>query len=338
MPGFRDDTTFDRPSVRGARSANTGIGVSFAPTGTAAAPAASADPFAMFNDPASNFLTQIIKGQLGSLSSAPATDPTSAGLMSFLTGQLGKLSSAGPVSFSAGNGLLGDFITEGRKRIDELNQAPFSAQEEQALKTRTRNDLATQRDQAKQRILEDASRRGVMDSSGIVGSEMTDLEGQTTAQDAKNQNDLMLYIADKASQNKNLAAQIAQQLASAGSQDAAMQLQAATASEAANSNRQGQIMGIANALANMAAQQRGEARARQGDVVQLASMLAELPIQRLQLASNVLNGQGGSIPNLFGDVSQLNNAQTYAQNNANAATGSWLNALSTLASYFANKK
>lgn len=325
--------------LRGAD--RSGLGLTFSPAATTPAtttPAASTDPFSMFSDPATNFLTQIIKGQIGSLASAPATDPFTASLVPFLTKQMTGLSSAAPVSFDASNGLLGQFAQEGQQRIAELNQAPFTDAQEQALQTKTRNDLAVQRDQAKTRLMEDASRRGLGQSSGIVGQEISNLEGQTTAADAKNQNDLMLWIADQVQQRKNQAATISGQLAQAGQADAGMRLSAQTASENANSNRTGQIVGIATALANMAAQQRGEARARQGDITQLASVLAELPVQRLELASTILNGNTVQPSSIFNDTYALNNAQTNQNQYANAADAQFIGALSQLASYFANKK
>jgi hypothetical protein len=336
---MRDTSIEDRPVGR-RRPYVPDPGVTFGPGPTTpAAGAPNTDPFGMFNDPSTNYLTDTIKKQLAALNHAPSTDPTTSWLMSFLTDKLHSSADAAPVSFDVGNGLLGDFINEGRQRIAELNQAPFTSAEEQALKTRTRNDLASQRDEARQRLTEDASRRGIGNSSGIVGQEVANLEGQTTAQDAKNQNDLMLYIADKTQERKNQAATIAQSLASAGQADAAMQMQGKIAAESANSNRQGQVMGIATALANMAAQQRGEARARQGDILQLSTLLAELPVQRLQLAANILNGSGGgNINSIFQDVLGLNNAQQGAQNQQTGAQASFLQALTALASYFANRK
>lgn len=319
------------------------IGASFAPgepNPSAPSPTggAPADPFSMFNDPATNYLTQTIKSQIAGLNSAPLYDPTTAGLMAFLGRTMGSLSKAAPISFNASNPLLGDFITEGRQRIAELNQAPFTAAQETALKARTRNDLATQRDQAKQRLMEDAARRGLGESSGIIGQEVANLEGQTTAQDAKNQNDLMLWIADQAQQRKNQAASIAQSLAGAGQAQAEMEMRAAEASNNANMARQGMVLNLAGTLAQMAAQARGEARANRQDVLQMATMLSELPVQRLQLAMGVLNGSGGNnIPNIFNDVMSLNNAQANAQTQADQQQAAWVNALSQWASYIANK-
>lgn len=312
-------------------------GVVFSPAPSPAPPSAgSTDPFAMFDDPATNYLTGIIRNQIGSLQNT-GPDPTTSGVLSFLGGRLGALASAPPVSFNVDNSLMGDFVTEGRKRIEELNQAPFTAQEEQALKTRTRNDVAMQRDQAKQRLMEDAARRGLGKSSGIIGQEVSNLEGQTTAQDAKNQNDLMLWIAQQGQDRKNQAASIAQQLAAMGQSQAQLGLQAQTAAASVNQNRDAMALNVANQLAAIAAQQRGEARANRQDVLSLATLLADLPVQRLQLANQILNGNAPSVPSLFGEVNTLNTAQQNAQQAQQAQNAQFINALAQYAGYYGNR-
>lgn len=314
-------------------------GMTFSPASPAApasAPAgASTDPFSMFSDPATNFLTQTIKSQLGQLAATP-TDPTTSALNSVLSSQLGSLASASPVSFNVSNPLLTTFTTQAEQRINELNQAPYTDAQTQAMMASTRNDLATQRDQAKQRLMEDASRRGLAPSSGIVGQEIANLEGQTTAQDAKNQNDLMLQIAQKTQDNKNLATTIAGQLAQAGQAQAGLDLSAQEGAAQINNARTSQILGIATTLANLAAQQRGETRARQGDILALATQLANLPLQRLQTVSSILNGSTPSPGSVFNDTLAFNNAQQGAQNASNTAYAQFLNGLSTYAGYLAN--
>lgn len=348
--------TFD-PARR--RTRTTGApGISFAPTPTAT-PAADAstngnDPFAQFSDPSTHFLEQIIQQQLGHLS-GPVHDPTRDGIMAFLGKQLGTMSSAPPITFDApgdfsvDNPLLNDFIASGRQRITELNQRPFTDAEEAALRTRTRNDTLVTRDAAKQHVLEDAARRGLGESSGVIQAGLQGQEQAFTSADAKNQNDLMLWIADQIQQRKDKATGISQQLAGAGEQQAArvqagrtaagqLKMQGQIAATSANQARQGQVMGIAGALAEMAAQARGETRAREGDVLSLSTLLSQLPIQRLQTLMGVLNGSGGNnIQDLFGNVATLNNAQQNATNTHNAQSASFLNGLSSLASYYANR-
>lgn len=316
------------------------------------------DPFSMFDDPSTHYLEDVIKRQLGDLSK-PYSDPTSAGLMDFFRNQLGTLSSAPPIAFDmpgdfgVSNDLLGDFITEGRKRIAELNERPFTDSEEAALKTRTRNDQVVARDAAKQRVLEDAARRGLGESSGVIQEGLQGQEQAFTAADAKAQNDLMLWIADQIQQRKDKATSIAGSLASAGEAQASrqqagriaggqMRLQGQIAATSANQARQGQIMGIAGALADLAAQQRGEGRARQQDVLTLSTLLAQLPVQRIQTLMSALGSLtgagGGSIPDLFQSVVGLNNAQQNSRNQSNDAGDAFLDAMARLSSYYANRR
>lgn len=329
------------------------IGTTFAPVApTPQASAPADDPFNQFDDPATHQLEELIKRQMGTLSQ-PYHDQTSDDVMAMFRKQIADLQGSAPVSydmpgdFFVGNDLLGDFITEGRKRIGELNERPFSDAEEAALKTRTRNDQVVARDAAKQRVVEDAARRGLGESSGVLQEGLQGQERAFTAADAKSQNDLMLWIADQIQQRKDKATSIAGSLASAGEAQAGraqagkiaggqMRLQGQIAATSANQARQGQIMSLAGALADMAAQQRGEARGRQQDVLALSTLLSQLPVQRLQLMMSVLNGTGGNnIPDLFKDVSTLNNSQEYAH--ANDPTNGFLEALAALGKYYADR-
>jgi hypothetical protein len=354
MPRLMEDDVFDRPVYHRRRNTPPGttFGSTFSPTGSDST--GNNDPFNQFDDPATHHLESIIQQQLAKLS-RPMADPTTDGIMAFLKGQLGSLSSAPPIAFdfggdfTASNPLFDDFVTQGRQRIAELNQRPFTDAEEAALKTRTRQDQVVARDEAKKRVLLDAARRGVGESSGVLQEGLQGAEQSFTAADAKSQNDLMLWIADQMQQRKNQATGIAQSLASAGEARASreqagriaggqMKMQGQIAANSANQARQGMVLGIAGSLAEMAAQQRGEQRVRQQDVLALSTLLAELPMQRLQMMMSVLNGTGGNnIPNLFSNVSQLNAAQEAARARGDAASASFLEGLAKLASYYSNR-
>jgi hypothetical protein len=289
----------------------------------------TADPFSMFDDPSTRYLTDIIHQQIGQYSQPVTLDPNTASVLTYLKGVMGG---GGGLSASA-NPLLGDFISEGRQRIAELNQAPFTSAEEDALKTRTRDDLTKQRDQQYQNAREDIARRGMADTSGLLDDRLKAIDSAYTAADAKGQNDLMLWIADQAQQRKNQAASIAQALAGAGAQEAAR----SDAMRQASSN---QIMAAATAIANIAAQQRGEARANQQQVLNLAAMMAQLPVDRLNLLLGIVNGTGGgpnAMNSLFGNTLALSNQQQQQNAYANQGTAAFLSGLSTLAGYYANR-
>lgn len=355
MPRLYDEDELDRP-VR-ARRANTPPGTTFGATFTpaASAPAGSADPFSQFDDPATHQLESVIQQQLARLN-RPISDPTTNSMMAFLKNKLGSLSSAAPIAFdfggdfSAANPLFDDFVNQGRQRITELNQRPFTDAEEAALKTRSRNDNLVQRDEAKKRVLLDASRRGLGETSGVLQEGMQGAERAFIGADAKAQNDLMLWIADQMQQRKDKATGIAQNLASMGEARAGreqagkiaggqMRMQGQIAANSANQSRDAMVLGIAGSLADMAAQQRGEQRARDGDVLSLSTLLAQLPVQRLQLMMSVLNGTGGNnVSDIFGNVVTLNNAQQQAQARGDASSAAYLDAISRIASYYANRR
>lgn len=318
-----------------------GVGVRFTPTpqtplsgpmftytGRSTTPAA-ADPFSMFDDPSTKYLTDIIHQQIGQYSQPVSLDPNTAGVLKYLQG---VMQGGGGLSASP-NPLLGDFVTEGRQRIAELNQAPFSAAEEDALKTRTRDDLTKTRDQEYQNAREDIARRGMADSSGVLDDRLKAIDSAYTTADAKGQNDLMLWIADQAQQRKNQAASIAAQLAGAGAQEAAR-------SDAMRQASSSQVMAAASAIANIAAQQRGEARANQQQVLTLAAMMAQLPVDRLNMLLGIVNGTGGGasgLNSLFGNTLALSNQQQQQQMYNSQGSAAFLNGLSTLASYYASR-
>lgn len=286
------------------------------------------DPFSMFDDPSTKYLTDIIKQQIGDYSKPVSMDGDTAGVLAWLKGQM-----AGGVTSGAGNGLLGDFITQGRQRITELNQEPFSAGEENALRTKAKDQLTIDRDAQRQMALEDISRRGVDDSSGVLQERYANIDRAYAGADSKAMNDLMLFIAQQRQDRKDKATGIAGQLATAGAADAQMQNSAWEASA-------GRLMQAATTIANLQAQQRGETRANQQQVLNLAAMLAQLPVDRLNMMLSIVNGTGGGangLNSLFGNTLALSNSQQSAQNQQNAGQAAFINGLAEVASYYANR-
>lgn len=321
---------YDPIERTGYRRNPNAIGTTFTPAPTAnpfGASTTNSDPFSMFDDPATNLLMQTIKKQMSSYSQPVTLDRDTAGVLDYLRGQMG----GGPAI--AGNGLLGDFIGEGRKRIAELNQEPFSASEEEALKTKTKDQLTVDRDSQRKLAEQDIARRGMDDSSGVLDERYKDIDRAYTTADAKSANDLMLYIAGERQSRKDKAAGIAQSLASAGAADAQMQNSAREAASA-------RVMSAAQAIANIAAQQRGEGRANQQQVLNLAAMMAQLPMDRLNSIMGIVNGTGGGpagMSSLFNNTLSLSNAQQGQQNAASAGQAAFLQGLSQLAAYWANR-
>lgn len=303
------------------------------------APTTAAPSFdGVFSDPYTALFENAAKSRMAALSQ-PFSDPALDDVVNLIRGQIGKLSSSSGPSFGGGNSMFGDFINQGRQRIAELNQAPFSATEEAAMKTRARDDLAVQRDQARKRITEDAGRRNILPSSGVVGAEVSNLERGFTTADAKAQNDLVLWMADQAQQRKNQATTIAGQLAQMGAAEEGMADSRAIASANFEQSRNMQIMQAASTLAELAAQKRGETRANQNDVLQIAMQLSQLAPQRLALAMNVLNGTGGNdVGGLFNNTLNLSNTQANNRNTQDSVTSAFLEGLAKTLSYYGAKR
>lgn len=224
------------------------------------------DPFNMFDDPATQYLTHTIR-DVSNFYRHPPADPTTDAVRAFLSSQL-----------------TGD---------------PFTSQQEDALRARFRNQLTASRDAAKQRAVEDAAAHGLGESSGVLQSKLQQTENSYQQANAQSLNDLMLYIANEGQARKSSAA---------------------------------------GALANLAAMQRGEQRGDQQQLVSLAQLLAQLPVDRLRELSAVVNGTGGNDINaVIHNLSGLSDQQQRQQQINDQNQAAWINALAQYANYFAEK-
>lgn len=291
----------------------------------------------VFSDPYTNMLEQLARGRIGQLS-RPTQDPGLDEVLGLIRSQIGSASSAtGPRAVS--NGLLGDFIAQGRQRITELNQEPFSAPEETRLRTRALGNVEELRSAAKQRATEDAARRGLGETSGIIQDAYQTVDRNMDRNRTTAETDLAQFITTERQRRRSEATGISAQLAGAGAQDAALQSQNENARVGFEQARTGQIMQMAGMLADQAAQQRGEARANQNDILQIASMLAQLAPQRLAMAMNVLNGTGGNDANgVFNNTLNLSNMQSNQNNQNNAGTANMMGGLGQLLAYYAAQR
>jgi hypothetical protein len=277
------------------------------------APPAVPDFGMMFSDPYTADLERIARGTMMDLS-RPFSDPMLDEVSALLRNRIGGLTSAGPIQFGGGNALLGDFITAGRQRMAELNQEPFSAAEEARYRTTATDQIGKNRTVARQNALEDAARRGVGESSGVIQERFGDIERETAANLTNAETDLAMFLTQERQRRKSEATSIAQALAAAGAQESAQADSRAIAAANLEQQRGGQVLQMAGMLADIAAQMRGEQKGRQNDVLAIAQMLAGLGPQRLALAMNVLNGTGGNdLSGLFNNTLNLSNSQAQQQ-------------------------
>ncbi len=318
------------------------IGATFSP---APAPApttpASSDPFNMFDDPSTQLFTQMLGKSINALQQ-PVQDPTRDAVMALFASKIPSMLNAPTPSVGyGGNALLGDLVNAGRQRITELNQEPFSAGEEAAMRTKAAEQVEQLRTSSRQRALEDTSRLGQGKTSGTLQARLGEVDRSADAARAEGTNQLLLAIAQERQRRKDQAVQVAQSLASAGQAEAGMQLQGQGLQLQASGQRDArtsQALNLAQMLAGMSASARGEDLARQNQALGYAGMLADLPVQRLTLANNILNGSGANNPSsILNGFAQLSNLTQNATNTGNQNQAAMLSGLGQLLGYFASQ-
>jgi hypothetical protein len=301
------------------------------------AAAAPADPFGMFDDPATNFFTHMLGDRINALQ-APVSDPTRDSVMALFGAAIPRLMNTAPLSVGyGGNPLLGDLVNSGRQRITELNQEPFSAGEEAAMRARASDTIEQMRTASRTRALEDTARLGQARTSGTMQARLADADRTADGARAESANTLMLAIAQERQRRRDQAVSIAQSLAAAGQSEAGMQMQGQGLQLQAQGQafgQQNQALGLASTLAALSGQQRQEEQQRQSQAVGYAGMLADLPMQRLQSALGVLNGTGGSNPSsILNGLGQLSGLQTNANQNAQQQQAAMLAGLGQILGY-----
>ena len=308
------------------------------PAATTPATTPTTTPLAggIFSDPYTNLYERLATSQLGKLSQ-PFSDPNLDAVTKLIASRVSGLTSAAPVSFSASNPYAGEYADVVRQRIAELNQAPFSSTEEARMKTGVMNSIEATRTADRQRALEDIARRGIADSSGVLQERYRAADASAATNRTPAETDLAKYITDQTQQRKNQAVQFGGTLAQLGEGEAGRSLQGQIAAQSANQSRESQIMGAAGMLADIAAQRRGEQRARESDVLLIAQSLAQLTPQRLALAMSVLGGTSPDLNSIFGNTLNLSNTQTNANQTQSAQSSNMLLGLAQLMGWAAGQ-
>lgn len=153
--------------------------------------------------------------------------------------------------------------------FEKLQGPAYTPQQMDLLQTQSLDPLSRERDAARQRVLENAARRGLDPQSGIVQKQISDLENQFEQIRTKTQ---------------------------AGFASKAVDLDRINAQQAA---------GVAQALANIEQTQFANNEARAGDALNLAFQVPQLARQRLLDANSVL-GQTQLNPTSLLQLSQQN--------------------------------
>lgn len=290
-----------------------------------------------YDDPYTSLFETLAKQQIAR-SSQPYNDPLLGDVLGLIKSRIGAtnaMSAPGVV----GNNLLGDFITQARQRVTELNQEPFSAPEEDRLRTGLKENIELDRTAGRQRNIEDISRRGMADTSGVLAELNSRTDRGADTNRTKAESDLAQFITNERNRRRSEATTITGQLAGAGAADAQLQAQQRATNANFDLNKGQQILSMAGMIAEIAAQQRGETRARESDVLTIAQSLSQLGPQRLALMLSTLNGTGGNdLNSIFGNTLNLSNANTYAQNNQQTGQANMMGGLSQILAYLAAQR
>lgn len=305
-----------------------------------------------YDDPYTSMFEQRALARMNSLSQQ-GTDPAFDQVMSLIRSRVGNLTNAAPVSFapvsfSVNNPYMGEFANSARSRMAELNQEPFSDQEEARMRSRALEGVEINRSGSRQRALEDAARRGLGESSGVIQERFAQVDRGADSDRTKAESDLAMFTTTERNRRKDAAVQLAQGLAAMGSQEAAMGLQAQTSAASLNQQgqiagaqinqgREGQILQMAGMIADLAAQKRGEARANQNDILAIAQNLANLGPQRMAQLMSVFNGIGGDPSGVFNNTLNMSNTQANQNNQNSAANQNMMNGLGQILAYYASQ-
>ncbi len=285
-----------------------------------------------YSDPYTSLFETVSRNAMSRLSQ-PFQDNTLDEVMGLIRSRIGSVGSLQGPSFS-GNAYMGDYANQARQRISELNQEPYSAAEESRLKTGALESIEKNRSSSKQRALENISRRGIADTSGILLDMEGSIDRGADADRATSEREFANFVTSERNRRRDAATQISGGLAQMGLQEAAMSNQNAVAGANFGLAREGQLMGLASQLADLAAQRRGEMRANQNDILAISQSLMNLGPQRLALMQATLNGQP-SPESLFNNTLNLSNTQ-YGQNQAsNQGNAAMMGGLGQILAYLA---
>ena len=317
----------------GSRPSGLGVRGPVLPTAPAPPPAASANPYGnQYNDPYTSLFETISKNAMSRLSQ-PFQDNTLDEVMGLIRSKIGSVGSMPGPSFTS-NPFGGDYAAQARQRISELNQEPYSAAEESRLKTGALEAIEKNRSSSKQRALENISRRGVADTSGILLDMEGSIDRGADSDRATSEREFANFVTSERNRRRDSATAIAGGLANFGAQEAAMANQNSIASANFGMAREGQVMSMASALADLAAQRRGEMRANQNDILAISQSLMNLGPQRLALMQSVLNNQP-TPESLFNNTLNLSNTQFNQNQVSNQGSAAMMGGLGQIMAYLA---
>ncbi len=262
-----------------------------------------------FLDPGTAVLEDLLKLRLGELF-AQRDNPGIQQQLNFLQGQVEV-----PDPFFSNlihdiGTRMGQLQTPGQlqsdveQRIAQLREAPFSAGEEELIRTEALDRIGRTQDSAERRLLEQVGALGRAPTSG-ANADLLRLQGQEfTSQRADAERAFGLRAAEERQRRLNQALELRQFMDAdeRGRLDQALGLSGQL--QQLGQGRRDEQIDAANIIAAIEEQVRLQEEGRRREAVSLAGMLSGLPERRLQLAMSALGTQAPPPP-LFDSLAQL---------------------------------
>lgn len=215
-----------------------------------------------------------------------------------------------------GNSYLGYYADTTKKRVKELNEEPFDASAEAALKARFFDDLARSRDDRSQQLRERLARNGMAPTSGTAQEASALLEGEYEGARARTQRELLEYVTNERNRRRDLGVQMSGGLSQQGQADANNQAQfeGQRASIAGNMAQllaalQQNRLGVAGNIASMRRQSYLDNLDRGGLELETSALPAAMQQQRMAQMQQALSS-GGMSPE---QIAQLQQQQQQAE-------------------------
>jgi hypothetical protein len=197
------------------------------------------------------------------------------------------------------NAYLGQYATSTTNRMKELNQDPYSASDEAALKARFFDDLARSRDDRTDQLRQRLASMGMSPTSGTAQEAGALLEGEYEGARASQQRDLLKYVTDERNRRRDLAVTMSGGLSQHGQADAnnRASFEGQRANIASNlaqllSSLGDRRVGIAGQLAGLQQQGYMQDMERGEQHLGTSALPAQLGQQRLAQMQQILGGFG----------------------------------------------
>jgi hypothetical protein len=293
----------------------------FTPTGgrtTGWMPESAAAPWSAQAQGQSSPWSAQAQGQSGSGWGDLFSDPTTQPLMQSWQQRMNQLNVPAPKMSDIASRVYGKggefeyFSNATKNRIGELQQEPFSAGEEAALKAKYLDGIVRERDTARQQMRERLGSMGHSPTDGAMAQADLDVERSFGQNYGRALGDMTIYQSQERQRRRDQAQQLAALLQSTG-------------------------MSAGQMVAGLRQQEWGNNQALGRERLQTSALPSELARERMAMLSQLLNGQGMDPSSIMNGLQGIGNqyagqAQQGAQNNA-AMLQAIGNVLGTIASH-----